>query len=190
MRSAWRGRLAVLMLAGVVIVLGLCGCSNPYASSPAGGPGSLGDGVQNAGEPRAPAPRQAGARGVVDLQPTAQGALVQFASRYSNWSYRTLASDQLALGATSVGGARLSERQAAASTRADSALARGHISNSGVVLSVSADLARSGWWVVVTSERTSGGGEYEGLSASDHVTLAQVAHVGGGWAVSQWLVQS
>ena len=58
------------------------------------------------------------------------------------------------------------------------------------MLGVSPDLARSGWWVLVTREQTAGSGEYEGLAASDHVTLVQLAAVNGGWAVTQWLPQS
>jgi len=90
----------------------------------------------------------------------------------------------------SVGAARLAEQQAAAATRADNTLARARIANSGEVLSVSPDLARHGWWVVVTRERTVGDGEYEGLASGVHVTLVQLASVGDGWAVSQWLPQS
>jgi hypothetical protein len=178
------------VLAGVLIVFGLTGCSDPYAARPAGGAQPLSAGVQNGGEPRAPAPRQAGAPAPLDVQRTPQGAIALFASRYSNWSYRTLAREQLALAAISVGAARLSERQAAASTSADSTLARAHIANSGTVISVSADLARAEWWVLVTRERTSGGGEYAGLAPGFHVTLVQVAAVPGGWAVSQWLAEN
>lgn len=44
--------------------------------------------------------------------------------------------------------------------------------------------------MLVTREQTAGSGEYEGLAASDHVTLVQLAAVNGGWAVTQWLPQS
>jgi hypothetical protein len=54
--------------------------------------------------------------------------------------------------------------QVAASEFADGTLAHARSANSGQVLSVSADLARAGWWVVVTREHTSGGGEYAGLA--------------------------
>lgn len=173
-----------------MIVLGLAACSDPYAARTTGDAPSPSAGVQNAGEPPAPAPPQAGAQAPIHVQRSPQAALLQFASRYSNWSYRTLAREQLALSSISVGAARLSELKASASTRADSTLARSHISNSGTVLSVSTDLARAGWWVVVTREHTSGGGEYAGLPPGYHVTLARLASVPGGWAVSQWLAQS
>ncbi len=173
-----------------MIVLGLAACSDPYAARQAKGVPSPSAGVENAGEPPAPSPRPAGAQAPIHVQGTPQAALLQFASRYSNWSYRTLAREQVALASMSVGGARLSELKAATSTRADSTLARSQISNSGTVLSVSADLARSGWWVLVTREHTSGGGEYAGLAPGYHVTLARLASVPGGWVVSQWLPQS
>ncbi len=187
---ARRAQLLCCALAGVVIVLGLAACSDPYATRPASGASSASAGVQNAGEPPAPAPPQAGVQAPLHVQGTPQAALLQFASGYSNWSYRTLAREQLALATIAVGAARLSERQAAASTRADSTLARARIANNGTVLSVSADLARSGWWVVVTREHTSGGGEYAGLAPGYHVTLARLTSVPGGWAVSQWLPES
>jgi hypothetical protein len=89
----------------------------------------------------------------------------------------------------SVGPARLAEQQAAATSRADSTITRARLSNHGQLLAVSPDLARHGWWILVTREQTTGGGEYEGLAASDHVTLVQLAAVNGGWAVSLWLPQ-
>lgn len=145
--------------------------------------------VQNVGEPRAPAPRQAGAQAPIDTRRTPRQAILQFAGRYANWTYETLATHQLSLASISVGAARLAEQQAAAATRADATLARARIANSGEVLSVSPDLARDGWWVVVTRERTVGNGEYEGLAPGLHVTLVQLAFVGNRWAASQWLPQ-
>lgn len=181
---------ALFALAGLVIVLGLAGCSNPYTASQPHSPTSNGGEVQNEGEPRAPAPRQAGAQAPINTQPTPQQAILQFANRYANWTYQTLAEDQLSLASISVGAARLAERRAAGAARADTTLARAQISNRGEVLSVSRDLARGGWWVVVTRERTVGSGEYEGLAPGFHVTLVQLAPVGNSWAVSEWLPQS
>jgi hypothetical protein len=95
--------IALLALAGLVIVLGLAGCADPYATSQHNGPASNGGEVQNVGEPRVPAPRQAGTRAPVNTQRTPQQAIRQFGERYANWTYKTLADDQLALAATSVG---------------------------------------------------------------------------------------
>ena len=44
----------------------------------------------------------------------------------------------------SVGAARLAERQAAASSQADTTIARGHIYNTGQILSVAPDLTSVG----------------------------------------------
>lgn len=58
------------------------------------------------------------------------------------------------------------------------------------MIAVARDRTRGGTWVVVTRERNVGGGEYEGLPAALHVTLAKVELVPGGWAASEWLPQS
>jgi hypothetical protein len=57
-------------------------------------------------------------------------------------------------------------------------------------VSIAADVSRPGTWDIVTREQTGGSTEYEGLPASYHVTLAQLARVPGGFAVSEWLPQS
>jgi hypothetical protein len=124
------------------------------------------------------------------VQPTPERALASYATRYINWSYRTLTEDQQALARSSVGGARLSEQQAAAQSRNDTAITRGQVWNRGQTISISPDLASPGRWVVVTREQTGGNTGYEGLPASYHVTLAKLAAVPGGYAVEEWLPQS
>ncbi len=124
------------------------------------------------------------------VQSAPAAALSAFSRLYSNWTYRTLTSDQRRLAAMSVGAARLAERQAAASSEADTTIARGHIWNSGQIVSIAGDLAQPGTWAIVTREQTGGSTQYEGLPASYHVTLARLAHVPGGWAVTEWLPQS
>jgi hypothetical protein len=116
------------------------------------------------------------------------------ASRRISIARRAPWESSIALSATSrltfgVGPARLAEQQAAATSRADSTITRARLSNHGQLLAVSPDLARHGWWILVTREQTTGGGEYEGLAASDHITLVQLAAVNGRWAVSLWLPQ-
>ena len=117
----------MLVLSGVAIVLGACGCSNPYAAK-SGGAAAGASTVQNVGEPAAPVPRQDGAAGVFEPQATPRGSILRFARVYANWSYRSLAREQALLASMSVGAARLAERQAAASTRADGTLARARVS--------------------------------------------------------------
>ncbi|MHB8234998.1 MAG: hypothetical protein ACYDHT_10135 [Solirubrobacteraceae bacterium] len=142
------------------------------------------------GEPAAPASPTASSQGPSGARSTPQAALSVYADSYINWSYRTLSSRQLELAAISVGAARLSERQAAAASAGDSTIARGRIHNTGQVVSVAADATQAGRWVVVTRERTGGSAQYQGLPETYHVTLARLAAVRGGWAVSEWLPQS
>jgi hypothetical protein len=180
------GLIAVCLLLGAVA---LAGCTNPDA--PSTGPQTAATASpQSAGEQPAPAPASPAAQTPVDVQPTPPEALAVFSRLYSNWTYRTLTSDQRALAAMSVGAARLAEQQAAASSEADTTIARGRIWNSGQIVSIASDLARPGTWVIVTSEQTGGSTEYEGLPAAYHVTLARLARVPGGFAVSEWLPQS
>jgi hypothetical protein len=182
-----RGLLPVALLA----VLTLAGCTNPDAPSTSTSASATGSSSpQNAGEPPAPPPPAAGAQAPLDVQVTPAKAIAGFAELYVNWTYRTLSEHQRTLAAMSVGAARLAEQQAAASSSADTTIARGHIWNSGQVVGVAGDLAEPGTWAIVTREQTGGSTQYEGLPASFHVTLARVARVPGGYAVSEWLPQS
>jgi hypothetical protein len=124
------------------------------------------------------------------MQATPSAALAAFSRLYSNWTYRTLTSDQRRLAAMSVGAARLAEQQAAASSQADTTIARGHIWNSGQIISLAQDLAKPGTWAIVTREQTGGSMQYEGLPATYHVTLARIARVPGGCTVIEWLPQN
>lgn len=174
--------VACLLVAVVVLV----GCTNPDAGG-AGPPTSSTTSPQNAGEPPAPAPAS---QAPAAVQRTPTSALTAFSRLYSNWTYRTLTADQRRLAAISVGAARLAEQQAAASSQADTTIARGRIWNSGQIVSIAGDLAEPGSWAIVTREQTGGSTQYEGLPASFHVTLARLARVPGGYAVSEWLPQN
>jgi hypothetical protein len=175
--------IALVVLASVGV---LAGCTDPYAHT---APASAGQEAGSPGEPTPPPPTRAGTAQAADVQPTPQAALERFASLYSNWTYRTLARNQQTLAAISVGPARLAEQQAAATSRTDSTIRRAHVANHGQLLAISPAKRRPGWWVIVTREQTTGSGEYEALPANDHVTLAQVSRVRGGWAVQQWQPQ-
>jgi hypothetical protein len=172
----------------LVFAFALAGCSNPDAAGTASV--SSETSPQNTGEPQAPGPPAAAAQAPADVRSTPAGAIAAFAARYVNWDYRTLAADQRTLAAMAVGAARLSEQQAAVSSASDSTITRGRIWNSGQLVSVAPDRARQGIWVLVTRERTGGDSQYEGLPATYHVTLAQLARVPNGFAVSQWLPQN
>jgi hypothetical protein len=187
MRSYFVKGLTPVCLA--LAVVGLAGCTNPDAPSavqsttPAASP-------QNPGEPPAPAPPAPAAQAPAGIQPTPTKALAAFSQLYINWTYRTLSADQRTLAAMSVGAARLAEQQAAASSQTDTTIARGHIWNSGQTVSIARDLTRPDTWVIVTREQTGGDTQYEGLPAAYHVTLAQLARVPGGYAISQWLSET
>ena len=177
--------VAILLVAVVVLV----GCSNPDA--PGAGPTtSSTTSPQNEGEPPAPPPAAPASQAPADVQGTPSSALAAFSRLYSNWTYRTLTSNQRNLAAMSIGSARLVEQQAAASSQADTTIAHGHIWNSGQILSIAGDDAQAGSWVIVTREQTGGGTQYEGLPASYHVTIAGLTRVPGGYAVSEWLPQN
>ncbi len=181
-----RGGSAACLLA---VAVALAGCSNPDA--PSTGPMTTStSSPQNAGEAPAPAPASPASQAPVGVQSTPTAALTAFSRLYSNWTYRTLTSDQRTLAAMSVGAARLAERQAAASSQADTTITRGGIWNSGQIVSIAGDAAQSGTWAIVTREQTGGSAQYEGLPASYDVTLARLARVPGGYAVSEWLPQS
>jgi len=182
--------LASVMLAAVA----LAGCTNPDApttgateaapvTTPAAAP-------RSPGEPAGPAPPSATSQAPSQVQRTPQSALTGFAELYVNWSYRTLTAEQRSLAAMSVGAARIAEEQAAATSQADSTIRQGHIYNSGQVVSIGPDLTHRDMWIVVTRERTGGDAQYEGLPAAYHVTVAQLAAIPGGYAVTQWLPQS
>lgn len=177
--------------ATTLAALTLSGCSNPDA--PAAVPSTTAppaSAIRNAGEPPGPPPPPAASQAPLNLEPTRQAALAAFAELYINWSYHTLGAQQRTLAAISVGAARLAEQQAAATSQADSTIAQGHIHNSGQVTSIAPELTHRGMWVIVTRERTGGDTQYEGLPSAYHVTLAQLAGVPGGYAVSEWLPQS
>lgn len=177
-----RGFIALCLL---LVVVALAGCTNPDAPSTAPSTTSSAS-PQNSGEPSAPPPPSLAAQAPARVQRTPSKAIAAFAQLYVNWTYRTLTANQRTLAAMSVGAARLSEQQAAASSQADTTITRGHVFNQGEVVSIAPDLARSGTWVLVTREQTGGGEAYAGLPAAYHITLAQLATVPGGYVMSQW----
>ena len=184
--AAMERRIAFGLL---LVAIALTGCTNPDAPSTVRSTESSAS-PQNPGEPAAPAPPSPSAQAPAAVQPTPTKALEAFAQLYVNWSYRTLSANQRTLAGMSVGAARLSERQAAASSQHDTTIARGHIWNGGQVVSIARDLTRADAWVIVTHEQTGGNTQYEGLPAAYHVTIARLANVPGGYAVEEWLPQS
>jgi len=185
-RRATRG---LALACGALVAITLAGCTNPDAPQ-ATRRATASASPQSPGEGPAPPPPSPSTQAPADVQPTPVKALEAFASGYINWNYEALTADQRHLAAISVGAARLAEQQAAAASGSDSTIARGHISNSGQIVSIASDLTEPGTWVIVTREQTGGDSEYEGLQAAYHVTLAELASVPGGYAVKEWLPQT
>ncbi len=189
------------LIAAAAAITG-CGISNPYqhtagtttstststATSKANSPANP---AQNPGEPPAPPPPAPASQAPTRVRSTPAGAIAQFATLYMNWTWRTLAAHERELAALSVGAARLSEQQAAAAAVGDSTIAQSRVVNSGQIVSIARSLTNPEQWVIVTREQTGGNSQYDGLGASYHVTLAELAQLNnGGWTVSQWLPQT
>lgn len=171
------------------IAVAIGGCSNPDAPTADRRPRSSIQ-VQNAGEPPAPSPASPLSETPAGVQATPTAALAAFSRLYSNWNYRTLTDNQRKLAAMSLSAARLAEKQATASSRADTTIVGGHIWNTGQIISIANDIAQPGIWTIVTREQTGGSTQYEGLPATYHITLARLASLPNGYAVSEWLPQS
>jgi hypothetical protein len=198
--------LTLIAAAAGVAALAGCGISNPYqhtahatttttststsTSTASAVSTSAMNPAQNPGESLAPPPPSEGSQAPASVRSTPASAIAQFATLYMNWTWRTLTAHQRELAQLSVGSARLSEQQAAAAAAGDSTIAPSRVYNTGQIVSIAPSRANAKQWVVVTREQTGGNSQYDGLQASYHVTLAELAQLkNGGWAVSQWLPQ-
>jgi hypothetical protein len=122
---------------------------------------------------------------------TARQALRLYTRLYINWTATTIGAHQRQLAAMSQGTARAAALQAAASYSRDPELEHSRVANTGTVVSIAAGQGpQRGDWVIVTSEHTTGTGDYTGLPAAAHVTYAHLTHTPHGWTVDQWLPQS
>jgi hypothetical protein len=116
-----------------------------------------------------------------------------FAEQFINWSWQTLRARQLQLARVAVGEARSSMLLAAQSTTRDYELRRSKTTNNGRVIAVATyEPARPGLFVVVTLEKASSStGDYQGLKASYHLTLARaVQRTPNRWAITSWQPQN
>jgi len=197
-------KLATLALvAGVA--LGGCGIADPYAathpSPSATTPSSSTLTSASTSTDADPAPERGGAispgeQAAQDglarnaAQPTPQGALELYAQLDINWTAHTVESVQQHLATISLAQARAQALQAAASYGRDATLHQSAVANSGHVVAIAQSLALAGQWVLVTSEQTTGEGDYTGLPPALHVTYAQVTHTSSGWVVSEWAPQN
>jgi hypothetical protein len=196
---------SILLAASAVVALAGCGLSDPYtAKQPSS---SVPNSTSTSTAPSTtttnadPAPERggtitAGARATQTQlatgagQPTPQSALEHYARLYVNWSARTVAADQRELAAISVDQARAQALQAAARYAQDQTLQQSGVANSGHVVAITSSVTTPGQWVLVTSEQTTGKGDYAGLPPTLHVTYAQVTSTSTGWVVSEWAPQN
>ncbi len=124
---------------------------------------------------------------------TPQGAIVNFAGAYINWTPQTVAEDMRTLAARSIGQARSAMQLAAAQTARDYELEQGGISNSGQVEAVAPLLGQRDQYVVVTRELTTATATtaYQGLQPAWHLTIATVTRTPSGqWVLSGWQPES
>lgn len=196
---------SILLVASAAVALASCGLTDPYtAKQPSS---SVTSSTSTTTTPSTtttnadPAPERggtipAGTRSTQSQlaagagQPTPQSALERYARLYVNWSARTVAADQRELAAISVGQARAQAIQAAASYAHDKTLQESGVANSGHLVAITSSIVTSGQWVLVTSEQTTGKGDYAGLPPTLHVTYAQVTRASSGWVVSEWAPQN
>lgn len=122
---------------------------------------------------------------------TARQALRLYALLYINWTATTIAAHQRQLAAMSQGTARAAALQAAASYSRDPELEHSRVANTGTVVSSAAGQGpERGGWVIVTSEHTTGTGDYTGLPTAAHVTYAHLTRTPHGWVIDQWSPQN
>ena len=122
-------------------------------------------------------------------QPTPQAALRRYARLYVNWTAAGVPAVQAELASLSEGQAQAQALQAAASYARDQTLARSGVANSGHLVAITPSITTPGQWVLVTSEQTTGKGDYSGLPPTLHVIYAQAIRTPNGWVVSEWAPQ-
>lgn len=193
--------LSVSVLA-VSVVLAGCGIADPYtpsrrskAATATTTPGRS-QTTTDPSEPRRGTPTTTASRGVTAAgnksgARSARQALELYTRLYVNWTSKTIGQHQRELAALSQGTARANALQAAATYSHDQTLTNSHVANAGTVVSIApGDGPEREGWVIVTSERTSGEGDYAGLPATAHVTYAHVIHSPHSWVISEWSPQS
>jgi hypothetical protein len=193
----------LLAAVAVLAMLGGCGFTNPYQSSPTHStttqaatrtppPADQRDPPPERGgmippAARAPQSKLAGGAG----RPTPHMALERYTAMYLNWTAANVIAAQRRLASISLKQARAQALQAAASAARDPQLTNSHLANHGRVIAVSPGQGdAAGKWVIVTSEQTSGQGDYQGLPPTLHIIYAQLTNTSQGWVISGWLPQN
>jgi len=199
-----RRRLHLVSVFFASVALAGCGITDPYShravhsstATSAARSGATTGTVTDPSEPAPPTPTTTAASGVpAGTAPsgaaTPRQALRLYARLYINWTATTIGAHQRQLAAMSQGTARAAALQAAASYSRDPELEHSRVANTGTVVSIAAGQGpQRGDWVIVTSEHTTGQGDYTGLPAAAHVTYAHVTNAPDGWFVDQWSPQN
>jgi len=188
----------VLSLLGAAALAG-CGISDPYTAKQSDTTSTSAPvtTVTNAD----PAPERGGtipaaARAVQSrvavgaARQTPQAALERYARLYVNWTADRVVGIQRELASLSTGQARAQALQAAASYTRDQTLTQSNVANSGHLVAITSSVTSPRQWVLVTSEQTSGTGDYAGLPPTLHVIYAQATRISSGWVVSEWAPQN
>ena len=200
-----RHAASILLAVSAAVVLAGCGLTDPYKakqpskSVPNSRPTSTTK--STVATDADPAPERggtipAGARATQSQlaagagEPSPESALGRYARLYINWSAPTVAANQRKLAAISIDQARAQALQAAASYAHDQTLQHSGVANSGHAVAITSSITTPGEWVIVTSEQTTGKGDYAALPPTLHVTYAQVTRASSGWVVSEWAPQN
>jgi hypothetical protein len=192
--NGWRRRslgAARVFATGLACALAIGGCVDLSAPQPSAttAVSKLAQAQATHEYPSPPPPRQSATGGSA----SALRAIHAFATAYINWTARTLAGDERALAAQSVGQARSTMALDAAQTAQDYELQRGGIANAGTVEATVPRLGSRDRYVVVTRELTSATNTtaYQGLAPGWHVAIATVTQLTPGqWVVSGWQPES
>ena len=200
-----RNTASILLAVSAAVALAGCGLTDPYtAKQPSKSvPNSTSKSTTRStvATDADPAPERGGtipagsratqsqlAPGAGKLSP--ESALERYARLYVNWSAPTVAADQRELATISLDQARAQALQAATSYAHEQTLQHSGVANSGHAVAITSSITTPGQWVIVTSEQTTGKGDYAGLPPTLHVTYAQVTRTSSGWVVSEWAPQN
>lgn len=189
--AAGRRDALIGLVAGLGCTLLLAGCvdlgPSPHTATRPSSPLAQ---AQATHEYPSPSPPRQSTTGAAS---TAPQAIHRFATGYINWTATTVAADERALAAQSIGQARSLTTLAAAQTAQDYELRRGGIANRGTVEAIAPLLGTRNRYVVVTRELTSATNTsaYQGLRPAWHLAIATVTQLGPGrWVVSGWQPES
>jgi hypothetical protein len=186
----------------LAIAIGGCGLHNPYQTATRRTTATSTTTTAAPADQRDPAPErggtipprtQAAQRKLATGAglPTPHAALERYARTYLNWTAANVIQIQRALAAISLDQARAQALQAAASAARDPKLTSSHLANHGQILAIApGEGPAAGHWVILTSEQTTGDGDYQGLPPTLHVIYAQLSNSGRGWIVSEWAPQN